>query len=116
LLFGSGYGDTTKMRHSMPQEATKADSSYSYVSAERFASRANGAAAASIRWPAYGSPSSPPANQRMEPSSVPSASVLPAGGSSAAPLCRAAALQHRLLATPDVHRTVAVGLPERVLS
>jgi hypothetical protein len=47
---------------------------------------ANGAAAASIRLLAYGSQSSPPANKRMEPSSVQSTSVLPAGGSSAAPL------------------------------
>jgi len=48
--------------------------------------RANGAAAASIRLPAYGLQSSPPANKRMEPSSVQSG--LPAGGSSAAPLGR----------------------------
>jgi hypothetical protein len=48
--------------------------------------RANGAAAASIRLLASGSQGSPPANKRMEPSSVQSASVLSAGGSSAAPL------------------------------
>jgi hypothetical protein len=32
LLLGSGYGDTTQVRHSMPQEAARADSSYSCVS------------------------------------------------------------------------------------
>ena len=48
--------------------------------------RANGAAAASIRLLASGSQSSPPANKRMEPPSVQSPGVLPAGGSSAAPL------------------------------
>ena len=31
LLAGSGYGDTIQMRHSMPQQAAKADSSYSHV-------------------------------------------------------------------------------------
>jgi hypothetical protein len=31
-ITGSGYGDTIQMRRSMPQEAAKADSSYSHVS------------------------------------------------------------------------------------
>jgi hypothetical protein len=57
--------------------------------------RANGAAAASIRLLAYGSRGSPPANKPMEPSSVQSPSVLPAGGSSAAPLVRPKELQDK---------------------
>ena len=31
VLLGSGYGDTTQIRHSMPREAAKAGSSCSYV-------------------------------------------------------------------------------------
>jgi len=31
LLVGSGYGDTMQMRHSMPQQAARADSLYSHI-------------------------------------------------------------------------------------
>ena len=44
LLVEPGHRDTIQMRHSMPQEAAKTDSSYSYVRTDRFAPGPNGAA------------------------------------------------------------------------
>jgi hypothetical protein len=44
LLVEPGHRDTIQMRHSMPQEVAKADSSYSYVRTDRFAPGPSGAA------------------------------------------------------------------------